>query len=136
LEGVADVVEAELTGCFLKRGNQALVEADGGVAFAADDVVVMVLRLLGKVESFSPKRDSLQKAGFIKGFEDPIDSGSIAGGRADLGVDLFGGEGGAGFFDQAKDSPATRGGFQARLAKGIGSFPCGVFVRHKESRCR
>jgi hypothetical protein len=56
---VADVVEAELTGFFLKRGNQALVEADGGVAFAADDVVVMMLRLLRKVESFSPKRDSL-----------------------------------------------------------------------------
>ena len=101
-------------GFFLKRGNQALVEADGGVAFAADDVVVMMLRLLWKVESFSPKRDSLQEAGFIQGFEDPIDSGSIAGGGTDLGINLVWGERSGGFFDEAKDSSTTRGGFQAR----------------------
>lgn len=116
---MADVAEAELTGFFLKRGNQALVEADGGVAFAADDVVVMVLRLLREVESFSPKRDSLQEAGFIKGFEDPIDSSAIAGGGTDLGINLVWRERSDGFFNEAKDGPATRGGFQARLAKGV-----------------
>jgi hypothetical protein len=133
---VADVVEAELTCFFLKRGNQALVEADGGVAFAAYDVVVMVLRLLRKVKSFSPKRDSLQESGFIQGFEDPIDSGSIAGGGTDLGMNLVWGERSDGFFDEAKDSSTTWGGFQARLAKGIGSFPCRVCVRHRKLRCR
>jgi hypothetical protein len=128
LEGVADVVEAELTGFFFQGRNQALVEADGGVAFAADDVVVMVLRLLGKVESFSPKRDSLQEAGFIKGFEDPIDSGSIAGSGTDLGIDLLRGEGGAGFFKEAEDSPAAGGGFEACLAERVCSLGGGVRV--------
>ena len=106
LEGVADVAEAELTGFFLKRGNQALVEADGGVAFATDDVVVMVLRLLRKVESFSPKRDSLQEAGFIKGFEDPIDSGSVAGSRTDLGINVIWRERSDGFFKDFKNGAA------------------------------
>jgi hypothetical protein len=107
LEGVADVVEAELTCFFLKRGNQALVEADGGVAFAADDVVVMVLGLLGKVESFSPKRDSLQEAGFIKGFEDPIDSGSIASSGADLGINMVWRKRSDGFFKNFKNGAAS-----------------------------
>jgi hypothetical protein len=107
LEGVADVVEAELTGFFLKRGNQTLVEADGGVAFAADDVVVMVLRLLGKVESFSPKRDSLQEAGFIKGFEDPIDSGSIAGSGSDLGINVVWRQRSDCFFKNFKNGAAS-----------------------------
>ena len=100
-------MEAELTGFFLKRGNQALVEADGGVAFAADDVVVMVLRLLGKVESFSPKRDSLQEAGFIKGFEDPIDSGSIAGSGTDLGINIVWRKRSDGFFKNFKNGTAS-----------------------------
>jgi len=112
-----------------------LVEADGGVAFATDDVVVMVVRLLRKVESFSPKRDSLQETGFIKGFENPIDGGAIAGGGTHLCINLVWGERSDGFFDDAKDSSATRGGFQARLAKGIGSFPWRVCVRHRELRC-
>jgi len=107
LEGVADVVEAELTGFFFQGRNQALVEADGGVAFAADDVVVMVLRLLGKVESFSPKRDSLQETGFIKGFEDPIDSGSIAGSGTDLGINMVWREGSDGFFKNFKNGAAS-----------------------------
>jgi hypothetical protein len=127
LEGVADVVEAELTCFFFQGRNQALVEADGGVTFAADDVVVMVLRLFREVESFSPKRDSLQEAGFIKGFENPIDSGSIAGGGTDLGINLVWRERSDGFFDEAKDGSATRGGFQARLAKGVAAF-CGWSV--------
>ena len=104
---MADVVEAELTGFFLKRGNQTLVEADGGVAFAADDVVVMVLRLLRKVEGFTPKRDSLQKAGFIKGFEDPIDSGSIAGSRTDLGINVVWRKRSDGFFKDSKNGAAS-----------------------------
>ena len=104
---MADVVEAELTGFFLKRGNQALVEADGGVAFAADDVVVMVLGLLGKVESFSPKRDSLQEAGFIKGFEDPIDSGSIASCGTDLGINVVWRKRSDGFFEDFKNCAAS-----------------------------
>ena len=49
LEGVVNVLKAELAGFFLERCDEALVEADGGVTFAADDVVVVVVRLLGKV---------------------------------------------------------------------------------------
>ena len=100
-------MEAELAGFFLERCDQALVEADGGVAFAADDVVVMVLRLLGKVESFSPKRDSLQEAGFIKGFEDPIDSGSIAGSGTDLGINIVWRKRSDGFFKNFKNGAAS-----------------------------
>ena len=100
-------MEAELTCFFLKRGNQALVEADGRVAFAADDVVVMVLGLLGKVESFSPKRDSLQETGFIKGFEDPIDSGSIAGSGSDLGINVVWRQRSDGFFKNFKNGAAS-----------------------------
>ena len=47
LEGVADVMEAELFGFFFQRGDEAFVEADGGAAFSADDVVMVVAGLLG-----------------------------------------------------------------------------------------
>ena len=43
LEGVADVVEAELFGLLFQWGDQAFVEADRGTAFAADNVVMMVI---------------------------------------------------------------------------------------------
>ena len=49
LEGVADVAEAEFFRRFFEGGDEAFVEADGGVALPADDVVVMVVRLLGKI---------------------------------------------------------------------------------------
>ena len=49
LEGVADVAEAELAGFFFQGGDEAFVEADGGVALPADDVVVMVVGFLGKI---------------------------------------------------------------------------------------
>ena len=50
------------------------------MAFAADDVVVMVIRLFGKVESFSFEGDSLEEACLAEGFEDSVDGGAIAGG--------------------------------------------------------
>jgi hypothetical protein len=53
LEGVADILEAELFGLFFQWGDQALIETDGGAAFPADDVVMMVIRFLGKIEGFA-----------------------------------------------------------------------------------
>jgi len=60
LQGMTDAVKAELAGFFLKGGDQALVEADGRVAFTADDMVVVVGRFLGKVEFFSADDNSLE----------------------------------------------------------------------------
>ena len=67
LQGVTDAVESELAGFFFHRGDQALVEADGRVAFTADDMVVVVGRFLGKVELFSADDNSLEQAGFVEG---------------------------------------------------------------------
>ena len=128
-------MKPKLPGFFFQSGNQALVEADGGVALAADDVVVMVISLFREVESFSAKRDSLKKAGFIKRFEDPVDGGAIAGGGTHLGVNLVWRERSVGFFDKAKDSPTTRSGLQTCLAKGIVCSPCVARMGHKEVRC-
>ena len=125
---MADVLEAELAGFFLERCDEALVEADGGVTFAADDVVVVVIGLFGKIESFSFEGDSLEEACLAEGFEDSVDGGAVAGGGADLGVDLLGGEGGAGFFKEAEDSPAAGGGLEASSAERICSFGGGVRV--------
>ena len=88
---MADVLEAELAGFFLERCDEALVEADGGVTFAADDVVVVVIGLFGKIESFSFEGDSLDEASLAERIEDPVDGGAIAGGGAGFGVDLVGG---------------------------------------------
>jgi hypothetical protein len=57
---VTDAVEAELAGFFFQRGDQALVEAYGRVAFTADDMVVVVGRFLGEVEFFSSDDNSLE----------------------------------------------------------------------------
>ena len=98
------------------------------MTFAADDVVVVVIGLFGKIESFSFEGDSLEEACLAEGFEDSVDGGAVAGGGADLGVDLLGGEGGAGFFKEAEDSPAAGGGFEASSAERIRSFGGGVRV--------
>ena len=71
-------MEAELTGFFFQGGDQALVEADGGVALAADDVVVMVVGLLGKVKGFAFEGESLGEACLAEGVEDPVDGGAVA----------------------------------------------------------
>ena len=64
LEGVADIVEAELLGLLFQRGDQALIETDGGAAFPADDMVMVVAGLLGKVEGLARQNDPLDQAGF------------------------------------------------------------------------
>ena len=48
-----DVVEAELFGLLFQGGDQALVETDGRAAFPADDVVMVVAGLLGKIEGLA-----------------------------------------------------------------------------------
>ena len=98
------------------------------MTFAADDVVVVVIGLFGKIESFYFEGDSLEEACLAEGFEDSVDGGAVAGGGADLGVDLLGGEGGAGFFKVAVDSPAAGGGLEASSAEKIRSFGGGVRV--------
>ena len=44
---MTDIVKAELLGFFFQRVDQALVETDGGAAFPADNVVVVMAGLLG-----------------------------------------------------------------------------------------
>jgi len=70
----------------------------------------------------------LGEAGLAEGVEDSVDGGAVAGGGADLGIDLLGGEGGAGFFKEAEDGPAAGGGFEACLAEGVCSLGGGVRV--------
>jgi hypothetical protein len=43
LEGVADVVEAELFGLLFEGGDEALIQADGGATLPADNVVMVVV---------------------------------------------------------------------------------------------
>ena len=78
LEGVVDVVEAELFGPLFKGGDEAFVQADGGAAFPADDVVMVVAGLLGKIEGFALQEEALNEAGLPEGFEDAVDGGAIA----------------------------------------------------------
>ena len=115
---MTDAVEAELAGFFLERCDEALVEADGGVTFAANDVVVVVIGLFGKIESFSFEGDSLEEACLAEGFEDSVDGGAVAGGGADLGVNLLGGEGGGKFCQYGKDGATARSGFKPCFAEG------------------
>jgi len=75
---VADVVEAELFGLLFQWGDQAFVEADGGTAFAANNVVMMVIRLLGEIEGFSGQDDPLDQAGLPEGLQDAVDGGAVA----------------------------------------------------------
>jgi len=62
---VADVVEAELFGLLFQGGDQALIETDRGAAFPADDMVMVVAGLLGKVERLARQNDPLDQAGFV-----------------------------------------------------------------------
>ena len=78
MQGVADVLEAELAGFFLERCDEALVEANGRATLAANDVVMMVTGLLGQVEGFAFEGESLGEAGLAEGVEDSIDGGAVA----------------------------------------------------------
>ena len=111
MEGVTDVVEAELFGLLFQGGDQALVEADGGAAFTADDMVMVVVGLLGKVEGFSAQNDTLNQAGFAEGLQDAINRGSVADLRPNSGEDLLRGEGRGSLFESLEDPPAAWGGF-------------------------
>ena len=71
-------MEAELFGLLFQWGDQAFVETDGGAAFPADDVVMMVIRFLGKIEGFAPEDDPLDEAGFSQGLQNPVDGGAVA----------------------------------------------------------
>lgn len=116
---MADLVESELLGLFFQRRDQALVEANGGAAFAADDVVMVVTGLLGKVEGFPAQNDALNQAGFAKGLEDAIDGGPVADLRPHFGKNLLRGEGGGGLCEGCENPPAAGGGFQTGPAKGV-----------------
>jgi len=78
LEGVVNILKAELAGFFFQWGDEALVEADGGAALAANDVVMVVARLLGQVEGFAIEGDSLGEAGLAERVEDAVDGGAVA----------------------------------------------------------
>lgn len=71
-------MEAELFGFFFQRGDKAFVEAYGGAAFSADDVVMVVAGLLGKIEGFALQDEALNEAGLPEGLEDAVDGGAIA----------------------------------------------------------
>lgn len=120
MQGVADVVEAELFGLFFQRGEQAFVEADGGAAFSADDMVMVVAGLLGKIEGFPCQNDSLEQAGFPQGLKDAVDGGAVADLRTHLRKDLFRGEGGRGLGEHVEDCPTAGSGLQARFAEWVG----------------
>ena len=78
LERVVNILKAELVGFFFQWGDEALVEADGGAALAANDVVMVVARLLGQVEGFAFEGESLGEAGLAEGVEDSVDGGAVA----------------------------------------------------------
>ena len=78
LEGVADVAEAKSFGRLFQGGDEAFVQTNGGAAFPADDVVMVVAGLLGKIESFALQDEALNEAGLPEGLEDSINGGAIA----------------------------------------------------------
>ena len=126
MEGVPDVVKAELFGLLFQGGDQALVETDGGAAFPADDVVMVVAGFLRKIEGLSRQNDPLNQAGFAEGLQNAINGGAVADLRPDLGLDLFRGKRGTGFLQDFQNCPAPWSRFQARLPKGIRSFDMGM----------
>ena len=78
LERVVNILKAELVGFFFQWGDEALVEADGGAALAANDVVMVVARLLGKIKSFALEGESLGEASLVERVEDAVDGGAVA----------------------------------------------------------
>ena len=56
-------MEAELFGLLFQWGDQAFVETDGRAAFPADDVVVVMAGLLGKIEGLARQDEALNEAG-------------------------------------------------------------------------
>jgi len=46
---VTDFVKAELLGFFFQRGNEALIQTNGDAALPADDVMMVMIGLLGKI---------------------------------------------------------------------------------------
>jgi hypothetical protein len=77
LEGVADIAEAELTGFFFQRGDEAFIQADRGAAFPADNVVMVVAGLLGKIKGFPVKNDPLDETCFPQGFQNAVDRSPV-----------------------------------------------------------
>jgi len=75
---VADVAEAKLLGLLLQWGDQTFIQADGGAAFPADDVVMVVTGLLGKIKGFPVENDPLDETCFPQGFQNAVDGGAIA----------------------------------------------------------
>ena len=75
---MTDIVKAELFSLFFQRGDQALIETDGGAAFPADDVVMVVAGFLRKIEGLSCQNDPLNQAGFAEGLQNSINGGAVA----------------------------------------------------------
>jgi len=90
LEGMADIAEAELFGPFFQRRDEAFVQADGGAAFPADNVVMVVAGLLGKIEGFSGENDPLDQARLPQRFQDAVDRGPVTDLRTHLGESVRG----------------------------------------------
>lgn len=86
-------MEAELAGFFFQRRDQTFIEADGGAAFPADDVVMVMAGLLRKIKGLALENESLNQAGLPEGFQNSVDGGPVADLRSHLGMNLFRGEG-------------------------------------------
>ena len=126
LERVANLTETELFGFFFQRGDQTFIEADGTAAFSADDVVMMVIGLLGKIQGFAGKNDPLDQAGFPERFQNSVDGGPVADLRSHLGMNLFRREGGGGLFQHLEDRPPSGSRLQAGLPEWIAGVGMGM----------
>jgi hypothetical protein len=71
-------VEAKLFGFLFQRGDQAFVETDRGTAFPADDVVMVMVGLLGKIEGLASQDNALDQTGFAEGLQYAVDGGPVA----------------------------------------------------------
>ena len=71
-------MESQLLGFFFQRGDQALVETDGGAAFPADDVVMVMTGLLGKIEGLASQDNTLDQTNLAEGLQDAVDGGPVA----------------------------------------------------------
>ena len=78
MEGVTDIVETELFGFLFQGGDQAFVEADRGTAFPADNVVMVMTGLLGKIKGLASQDNALDQTSFAEGLQYAVDGGPVA----------------------------------------------------------
>ena len=123
---MADIAEAELAGFLFQWGDEAFVQANGGATFSANDVMMVVVRLLGEVKRFALENEALDQAGFAKGLENAIHRGPVADFRPHFSVNLVRTEGRGGHLQNLQNCPAPGGRLESGLAQRVSCLGVGM----------